>query len=66
MQEETMNSGAYWFAEPRISRVLRELDFETPNVTGIARRAVASTAVGTGDLNSVESKELLSMIQKYF
>jgi len=61
-----MVSGAYSFAEPRITRVLRELDFETPNVTGIARRAVASTAVGTGELNSYEQKELLSTLQKYF
>ena len=61
-----MNSGAYWYAEPRISRVLRELDFETPNMRAITRRAIAATAVGTGELNSLERRELDQAITQCF
>ncbi len=61
-----MNSGAYWFAEPRIARVLRELDFETPNLRGIARRAIAATAVGSGEYNSIEQRELTQAINQCF
>ena len=65
MQEETMNGGAYSYAEPRLARVIRELGFENQDIICHARRAVASTAVGSSELNGHESKTLLSSLNNY-
>ena len=60
-----MNAGAFSYAEPRIARVLRELNFESQDVICHARRSLHSTAVGTSEINSVESKSLLSTLSNY-
>lgn len=65
IQEETLNSGAYWFAEPRISRILKELDFETQNIKCHARRAIASTAIGSVHSNNAEYLQLIQTLDNY-
>jgi len=65
IQEETMNSGAFWFVEPRIARILRELDFETQNLKCHARRAIASTAIGSIQLNNLEYTQLIQTLDNY-
>lgn len=65
IQEEIMNNGPFGFVEPRLARVLRELGFDSQDVICHARRAIASTAVGTNEINSVESKELLATLNNY-
>jgi len=65
MQEETMNNGAFWFAEPRLARVLKELDFENQTIKCHARRAIASTAIGSPSLNNAEYTQLHQLLNNY-
>lgn len=57
-----MNSGAFEFVYPRITRVLNDL--KLGQLTYVGRRALATTAVGSSELHKKESAELAEWIKK--
>ena len=50
VQEENLNGGSYFFVESRINRVLRNLGVKK-EIRYVGRRAIAATAVGSGELH---------------
>ena len=62
VQEENMNSGAFEFVYPRITRVLKDLNLG--EVTYVGRRAIAASAVGSGEYHKKETSELSEWIKK--
>lgn len=62
VQEENLNSGAFEFVSPRITRVLNELNLG--QLTYVGRRALATTAVGSSELHKKESADLAEWIKK--
>lgn len=65
MQEETLNSGAFFFVEPRLVRIARSLGLQNQDLICHARRAIASTATGNSEQNGIEAKSLLACLAKY-
>lgn len=61
VQEEPLNSGAYAFVEPRISRVLRELGVQR-GLKYCGRRSLACPAIGHGNGHKRESKEIIDYL----
>lgn len=57
-----MNSGAFDFVNPRITRVLNDLNLG--HLTYVGRRALATTAVGSSELHKKESAALAEWIKK--
>lgn len=57
-----MNSGAFDFIYPRVTRVLNDLNLG--QLTYVGRRALATTAVGSSELHKKESAELADWIKK--
>ena len=58
-QEEHRNMGAYHFVEPRINKVLGDINHQCKNLVYIGRDSSASPAVGYMKLHVVESAKLL-------
>eukprot|EP01017_Pseudomicrothorax_dubius_P010604 TRINITY_DN13801_c0_g1_i1.p1 TRINITY_DN13801_c0_g1~~TRINITY_DN13801_c0_g1_i1.p1 ORF type:complete len:398 (+),score=94.53 TRINITY_DN13801_c0_g1_i1:94-1287(+) len=46
LQEEHMNAGAFTYIEPRLRRIMRELNFKQSDPIYIGRRALGAPAVG--------------------
>lgn len=55
VQEENINGGAYYFADRRINRILKNLNF-TKELKYVGRRAIATTAVGSSELHKKETE----------
>ncbi len=60
-----MNSGAYWYVEPRFNRIAREVGLKNQDLLCHARRSIASVATGNSEWNSIEAKSLLASILNY-
>ena len=50
VQEENINGGSFYYAERRISRVMRKLGVKS-DIKYVGRRAIATTAVGSVELH---------------
>jgi 2-oxoglutarate dehydrogenase complex, dehydrogenase (E1) component, and related enzymes len=60
-----LNNGAYFYTEPRLNRIAREIGLEDPDVYAHARRAIATTATGNGEHHAAETKALFNSLLRY-
>ncbi|EGR31606.1 oxoglutarate dehydrogenase, putative [Ichthyophthirius multifiliis] len=63
VQDEQLNSGAYLYSEPRISRIINELNFKNQNIQYVGRKSSAVTATGKSKGHQQETQELLDLIK---
>jgi len=60
-----MNCGAYSHVNPRFERILKKLKFKHQKLSCIARRSIATVAVGYGKRHNEENIQLLHTLDKY-